>query len=79
MKVIKEEIDGSVKLSFANNNKYKTLKTRLRTSQTELKTSISFMMDLPIIVDTSQQPFSSWMFPKIKLRPAFTCIETAYH
>ncbi|CAB4393857.1 unnamed protein product [Rhizophagus irregularis] len=24
-------------------------------------------MDLPIIVDTSQQPFSSWMFPKIKV------------
>ncbi|PKY54356.1 hypothetical protein RhiirA4_473123 [Rhizophagus irregularis] len=26
-----------------------------------------FMMDLPIIVDTSQQPFSSWIFPKIKV------------
>ncbi|PKB96788.1 hypothetical protein RhiirA5_434240, partial [Rhizophagus irregularis] len=25
-----------------------------------------FKVDLPIIVDTSQQPFSSWTFPKIK-------------
>ncbi|PKC72552.1 hypothetical protein RhiirA1_531107 [Rhizophagus irregularis] len=81
MKVIKEEIDGSVKIEDEASNFpdgiedehiviHESGKVRVRLVDDEDLASVTwtqrFMMDLPIIVDTSQQPFSSWMFPKIK-------------
>ncbi|POG82231.1 hypothetical protein GLOIN_2v1470195 [Rhizophagus irregularis DAOM 181602=DAOM 197198] len=103
MKVIKEEIDGSVKIEDEASNFpdgiedehiviHESGKVRVRLVDDEDLASVTwtqrFMMDLPIIVDTckyydffsrvlrnginlgvytAQQPFSSWMFPKIKV------------